>query len=63
MSLLKDRARLGLGGIYLDDVQESLPRFESVMKKYEKHITTITRPSDKKKVIYYNNPKRNITVI
>lgn len=61
LKLLKSYDLRGLGGIMLDEIQESLPHCEKVLKICAKHIIFITRPTDKKKILFYND-KTEITV-
>jgi len=57
MKLLKVYSIKGKGGIMLDDLQESLPKCESIIRKLEDNgdIWIIPRPQDKKKVVYYHD--------
>ncbi|KAG1680222.1 General transcription factor IIE subunit 2 [Nymphon striatum] len=52
----------GLGGILLDDVQESLPNSERIIKSLGDSIITISRPTDKKKILFYNDKACHFTV-
>lgn len=62
MKLLKQHDNKGLGGVLLDDIQESLPHFEKTMKHRASDITFITRPTDKKKIAFYRDRGVNLTV-
>jgi transcription initiation factor TFIIE subunit beta len=62
LRLLKQQDLKGLGGILLDDVQESLPHCEKVLKKLANEVIYITRPVDKKKILFYNDKMANFTV-
>lgn len=62
MRLLKLHDLKGLGGIMLEDVQESLPHCEKVLKNRAAEILFITRPIDKKKILFYNDNTVNFTV-
>lgn len=62
MKLLKQHDNKGLGGVLLDDIQESLPHFEKTMKHRSGDITFITRPTDKKKIAFYHDRGVNLTV-
>lgn len=62
MRLLKQHDLKGLGGILLDDVQESLPHYEKVLKHRAADITFIVRPVDKKKVLFYNDRAVHLNV-
>ena len=55
MKLLKRKDLNGDGGIYYDDVYESLPKCEKIVKNLteDKKIIQIHRPCDKKKVLYF----------
>ncbi|XP_044264772.1 general transcription factor IIE subunit 2 [Tribolium madens] len=57
LKLLKQQDLKGLGGVLLDDVQESLPHCEKALKilQNQNEIIFITRPIDKKKVLFYND--------
>ncbi|XP_033223921.1 transcription initiation factor IIE subunit beta [Belonocnema kinseyi] len=54
MRLLKQHDLKGHGGIFLEDIQESLPHCEKHLKSLQNEIIVINRP-DKKKVIFYND--------
>lgn len=62
MKLLKHQDLKGLGGVLLEDVQESLPHCEKVLKNRANEIIFITRPIDKKKVLFYNDKSANYAV-
>lgn len=62
VKLLKQYDLKGLGGILLEDIQESLPHCEKVLKARANEIIYITRPTDKKKILFYNDRTANITV-
>lgn len=62
MRLLKQHDLKGLGGILLEDVQESLPHCEKVLKNRAAEILFIVRPIDKKKILFYNDRTANFTV-
>uniref|UniRef100_U5EUM5 Transcription initiation factor IIE subunit beta n=1 Tax=Corethrella appendiculata TaxID=1370023 RepID=U5EUM5_9DIPT len=62
MKLLKSHDLKGLGGVLLDDVQESLPQCEKILKQRANEIIFITRPIDKKKVLFYNDRSSNYVV-
>lgn len=62
MKLLKHHYNKGLGGILLDDIQESLPHFEKTIKQRSNDIIFITRPTDKKKVAFYHDREMDYTV-
>lgn len=54
----------GLGSITLDDVKESLPNAERIVKNLvdNKKIIMVTRPVDKKRVLFYNDLQLNFSV-
>ena len=54
--MLKGYSIKGKGGILLDDLQESLPKCESIIRKLEDNgdIWIIPRPQDKKKIVFYH---------
>ncbi|XP_070495975.1 transcription initiation factor IIE subunit beta [Chironomus tepperi] len=62
LRLLKQHDLKGLGGILLDDVQESLPNCDKVLKARAQDILFITRPIDKKKILFYNDKSANFAV-
>lgn len=57
LKLLKQYSIKGKGGILLDDLQESLPNCEKVIRLLEEkdEIWLVQRPADKKKVVYYHD--------
>ncbi|BES99951.1 unnamed protein product [Nesidiocoris tenuis] len=55
LRLLRQHDLKGLGGIMLEDVQESLPQCEKALKSLQNEIIYITRPIDKKKIMFYND--------
>ncbi|XP_017770152.1 PREDICTED: general transcription factor IIE subunit 2 [Nicrophorus vespilloides] len=57
LKLLKQQDLKGLGGILLDDVQESLPHCDKALKvlQNQNEIIFVVRPMDKKKVLFYND--------
>ncbi|XP_059487507.1 general transcription factor IIE subunit 2 [Neocloeon triangulifer] len=62
LRLLKQQDLKGLGGVLLDDVQESLPNCEKALKSLQNEIIYITRPIDKKKVLFFNDRTANFNV-
>lgn len=62
IKLLRHHDLKGLGGVLLDDVQESLPHCEKVLKARANEIVFINRPIDKKKVLFYNDRSCNFAV-
>ncbi|XP_057333202.1 general transcription factor IIE subunit 2 [Microplitis mediator] len=55
LRLLKQHDLKGLGGILLDDIQESLPHCDKHLKNLQNDILFIHRPLDKKKIVFYND--------
>ncbi|XP_066590332.1 transcription initiation factor IIE subunit beta [Prorops nasuta] len=55
LRLLKQQDLKGLGGILLEDIQESLPHCDKHLKSLQNEILFITRPLDKKKIVFYND--------
>ncbi|CAL1680621.1 unnamed protein product [Lasius platythorax] len=55
LRLLKQHDLKGLGGILLEDIQESLPHCDKHLKNLHNEILYITRPLDKKKIVFYND--------
>ncbi|VVC90968.1 transcription initiation factor IIE subunit beta [Leptidea sinapis] len=62
LRLLKQQDLKGLGGIFLEDVQESLPHCERALKHLANEILYIIRPTDKKKILFYNDKTANFDV-
>ncbi|XP_065214624.1 transcription initiation factor IIE subunit beta [Planococcus citri] len=62
LRLLKQYDLKGQGGILLEEVQESLPHCEKVLKHLQHEIVYITRPVDKKKVVFYNDKTANLNI-
>lgn len=62
LKLLKQHDLKGLGGVLLDDVQESLPHCEKVLKSRANDIIYVVRPTDKKKILFYNDRTANMNV-
>ena len=57
LKLLKKYSLQGKGGILLDDLQESLPNCEKIIRILEEkdEIWLVPRPADKKKIVYYHD--------
>lgn len=55
LRLLDKYDRDGKGGISIEDIQESLPNAEKAMRVLGDSIVVITRPMDKKKIVFYND--------
>ncbi|KAJ8925837.1 hypothetical protein NQ315_009689 [Exocentrus adspersus] len=64
LKLLRNHDLKGLGGVLLDDVQESLPHCEKALRilKNQNEIVFITRPIDKKKVLFYNDRTASLPI-
>ncbi|XP_004924732.1 general transcription factor IIE subunit 2 [Bombyx mandarina] len=62
LRLLKQQDLKGLGGILLEDVQESLPHCERALKHLAQEILYITRHTDKKKILFYNDKTATLDV-
>lgn len=62
LKLLKQHDLKGLGGVLLDDVQESLPHCDKILKARAPDIVFITRPIDKKKILFYNDRAANFAI-
>lgn len=60
--LLKQQDLKGLGGVLLDDIKDSLPHCDKVLKHRANEIQYITRPTDKKEILFYNDRSSNIEV-
>jgi transcription initiation factor TFIIE subunit beta len=61
LNLLRDHAEKGLGGVKLEDVQESYPRVEKSLKALADKVISITR-LDKEVILFYNNPEVSLQV-
>lgn len=61
---LMDKYQSGEGAIWLDDILESLPNANKVVKWLvdNEYIVVITRPIDKKKIVFHNEGKQDIKV-
>lgn len=62
LRLLKQQDLKGMGGVLLEDVQDSLPHCEKALKNRANEIAYITRPTDKKKILFYNDRSASLTV-
>ncbi|KAK6627625.1 hypothetical protein RUM44_010103 [Polyplax serrata] len=62
LKLLKHHDLKGLGGILLEDVRESLPNCEKILRLLSNEIIYIQRPVDKKKILFYNDRTANLNV-
>ncbi|KAK4304964.1 hypothetical protein Pmani_023107 [Petrolisthes manimaculis] len=62
LKLLRQHDMKGYGGVLLDDIQESLPHCEKVLKQLDKELLRITRATDKKQIIFYHDKGINFLV-
>ncbi|XP_072377331.1 general transcription factor IIE subunit 2 [Diabrotica undecimpunctata] len=64
LKLLKQQDLKGLGGVLMDDVQESLPHSEKALRilQNQNEIIFITRPMDKRKVLFYNDRTASLPI-
>jgi len=62
LRLLDKNDQRGMGGILMEDIEESLPNSHKAFKVLGDHIIFATRLNDKKKVLFYNDKSTNFTV-
>ncbi|EEB18098.1 transcription initiation factor IIE subunit beta, putative [Pediculus humanus corporis] len=62
LKLLKHHDLKGMGGILLEDIQESLPNCEKILRILNNEIIYIQRPMDKKKILFYNDRTANLSI-
>jgi len=64
LRLLDKNDQRGLGGVSLEDVQESLPNADKHVKILADNnkIIVLTRPIDKKKILFYNDSSQEFKV-
>jgi len=64
IKMLKRKDLNGEGGVYYDDVHESLPRAEKIVQNLtaDGKIIQIARPCDKKKVLFYYDHTTDLNV-
>lgn len=62
LKLLERHEEQGLGGILLDDIRESLPDADQVVKSAGRRITFITRSTDKKVILFFKNDQHQLPV-
>ncbi|CAH8862667.1 unnamed protein product [Trichobilharzia szidati] len=60
--LLRRQELKGLGGIYLDDLTESLPDVEKILASFGDHVIRIVTPHDKKTILFYNDKSFDLNV-
>lgn len=61
---LMEKYQSGEGAIWMDDILESLPNANRAIKWLvdNEHVVVITRPVDKRKIVFYNEGKQDIKV-
>lgn len=61
---LMERYQSGEGAIWMEDILESLPNANRAIKWLvdNEHIVVLTRPMDKRKIVFYNEGKQDIKV-
>ncbi|CAG0881665.1 unnamed protein product [Darwinula stevensoni] len=62
LSLLKKHDLKGFGGILLEDIQESLPKSDKCLKQLGSEVLYVTRPIDKKQIVFYNDRSADFAV-
>ena len=62
LKLLKLNDLQSRGGIFLSDVEDSLPNHKKILKLIDKDVWTVTRPADKKKMLFFNDKSSHLTV-
>lgn len=62
LKLLKSYDIHGRGGILMEDIEESLPNMQRVLKQLQDHIVFVNRPIDKKQVLFYNDRYCRFTI-
>ncbi|RWS22097.1 general transcription factor IIE subunit 2-like protein, partial [Leptotrombidium deliense] len=64
LRMLDKHDQKGLGGIHWEDIQESLPNAEKSLNalKANESIIVITRPVDKKKIVFYRDKSMQFKV-
>jgi transcription initiation factor TFIIE subunit beta len=55
VKLLKNYDLHGKGGILMEELEESLPGMQKVLKQVADYVITVPRPQDKKVVLFYND--------
>lgn len=60
--LLDKYDREGKGGIALEDIQESLPNADRILKNLGDKVIILSRPADKKKVVFYNDKSNHLQI-
>lgn len=61
---LEKQYQNGQGGVLLDDILESMPNANEAVKYLVKHelVVTVQRTVDKKKLVFYNEGKKDIKI-
>ncbi|XP_013780156.1 general transcription factor IIE subunit 2-like [Limulus polyphemus] len=62
LRLLDKHDQRGIGGILLEDIQESLPNADKIIKNLGDSVIFVIRPNDKKKILFYNDKSLQFTV-
>ncbi|XP_055347220.1 transcription initiation factor IIE subunit beta-like [Paramacrobiotus metropolitanus] len=62
IQLLQRYSEDGMGGIYMDDIEESLANAKEVLEEVKDQIIVIKRPADKKFVVFYKDPAVSIDI-
>ncbi|BFZ14114.1 hypothetical protein BsWGS_17153 [Bradybaena similaris] len=62
VKLLKNYDLHGKGGILMEDLEESLPNLQKILKHVSDFVVTVQRPQDKKLVLFYNDRCCRFTV-
>lgn len=60
--LLDKYDREGKGGIWMEDIQESLPTTERAIKQLGDKVIVLTRQTDKRKVVFFNDKSNHLQV-
>lgn len=62
LNLLKRHDLHGDGGVLLEDVEESCPNCQKALKVLGDNVLYITRPNDKKQILFYNDKYCQFTI-
>jgi len=62
LKLLKHYDLHGKGGLLYEDIEESLPNMQKVMKALQDYVIVVLRPQDKKQIVFYNDKYCKFTV-
>uniref|UniRef100_A0A0B6ZMG6 Transcription initiation factor IIE subunit beta n=2 Tax=Arion vulgaris TaxID=1028688 RepID=A0A0B6ZMG6_9EUPU len=55
VKLLKNYDLHGKGAILMEELEESLPNLQKILKQVADYVITVQRPQDKKMVLFYND--------